>query len=88
MKDAVLLELANRWELEAKAPDCEDGSEAAKVSNAAGHAHRQAMRACADTLRSPEPGFFIVGSKSYGRRNDYLLRVGWQQVDEILSLLE
>ena len=41
-----------------------------------------------DTLRSPEPGFFIVGSKSYGRRNDYLLRVGWQQVDEILSLLE
>ena len=42
----------------------------------------------AETLRSPEPGFFIVGSKSYGRRNDYLMRVGWQQVDEILSLLE
>lgn len=41
----------------------------------------------ADTLRSPEPGFFILGSKSYGRRNDYLLNVGWQQVDEILSLL-
>ena len=52
MKDAVLLELATRWELEAKAPDCEDGSEAAKVSSAAGHAHRQALRACADTLRS------------------------------------
>ena len=52
MKDVVLLELANRWELEAKAPDCEDGSEAAEVSNAAGHAHRQALRACADNLRS------------------------------------
>ncbi|MEM1180668.1 MAG: FAD-dependent oxidoreductase [Acidobacteriota bacterium] len=41
-----------------------------------------------DTLRSPEPGFFILGSKSYGRRNDYLMRVGWQQVDEIFQLLD
>lgn len=41
-----------------------------------------------ETLRSPEPGFFILGSKSYGRRNDFLLRVGWQQVDEIFQLLD
>ena len=41
-----------------------------------------------DTLRNPEPGFFILGSKSYGRRNDYLLRVGWQQVDDVFSLLD
>lgn len=41
-----------------------------------------------ETLRSPEPGFFILGSKSYGRRNDYLMRVGWQQVDEVLELLD
>ncbi|MDA8017547.1 MAG: NAD(P)-binding protein [Thermoanaerobaculia bacterium] len=41
-----------------------------------------------ETLRSPEPGFFILGSKSYGRRGDYLLRVGWQQVDEIFQLLD
>lgn len=41
-----------------------------------------------DTLRSPEPGFFILGSKSYGRRNDYLMQVGWQQVDEIFELLD
>ena len=52
MKDAVLLELASRWEREAKTPDCEDGSDEAKVSRAASHAHRQALRACADTLRS------------------------------------
>lgn len=41
-----------------------------------------------ETLQSPEPGFFLLGSKSYGRRNDFLLRVGWQQVDEIFQLLD
>lgn len=41
-----------------------------------------------DTLRNPEPGFFILGSKSYGRRNDYLMRVGRQQVDEVFELLD
>ena len=42
----------------------------------------------ADTLKNPEPGFFILGLKSYGRRNDYLMRVGWQQVNEVFSSLE
>ena len=42
----------------------------------------------AETLKSPEPGFFILGSKSYGRRNDYLMSVGRQQVDEIFQLLD
>ena len=41
-----------------------------------------------ETLKNPEPGFFILGSKSYGRRNDYLMRVGWQQVDEVFELLD
>lgn len=41
----------------------------------------------AEALRNPEPGFFILGAKSYGRRSDYLMQVGWQQVDEVLSLL-
>ena len=41
-----------------------------------------------ETLRSPEPGFFILGSKSYGRRNDYLMQVGWQQIEEIFQLLD
>jgi hypothetical protein len=40
-----------------------------------------------ETLRNPEPGFFILGSKAYGRRNDFLMRVGWQQVDEVFQLL-
>ena len=41
----------------------------------------------AETLRNPEPGFFILGAKSYGRRTDFLMRVGWQQVDEVFQLL-
>ena len=42
----------------------------------------------ADTLANPEPNFFIVGSKSYGRNNTFLMRTGWQQVDEVFSLLQ
>lgn len=41
----------------------------------------------AETLLSPEPGFFILGSKSYGRRSDFLMRVGWEQVGEVFELL-
>lgn len=40
-----------------------------------------------DLLRSPEPNFFVLGNKSYGRRSDFLLGVGHRQVDEVLQLL-
>ena len=41
----------------------------------------------ASTLENPEPGFLILGSKSYGRNNTFLLRVGWEQVDEVFGPL-
>ncbi len=41
----------------------------------------------ADSLVNPEPNFFILGSKSYGRNNTFLMRTGWQQVDEVFSML-
>ena len=40
-----------------------------------------------ETLVSPEPGYFVLGAKSYGRRNDFLLTVGHQQIQDALSLL-
>lgn len=40
-----------------------------------------------ETLINPEPGFFVLGAKSYGRRNDFLLSVGHQQVRDALTLL-
>lgn len=51
MKDAVLLELAARWEREAAPPEAMDGSDEAKVGNAKAQATRETLRACADSLR-------------------------------------
>lgn len=41
----------------------------------------------ADSLTSPEPDFFLLGVKSYGRNPTFLLRTGWQQIDEVFGLL-
>lgn len=41
----------------------------------------------AETLLNPEPRFFILGAKSYGRNSAYLMRIGWQQVDDAFGLL-
>jgi hypothetical protein len=40
-----------------------------------------------DTLRNPEPGFFILGAKSYGRNTTFLMRTGWEQVAEVFGAL-
>lgn len=41
----------------------------------------------ADSLVNPEPGFFLMGSKSYGRNPTFLMRVGWEQVEEVFALI-
>ncbi|MBQ1095352.1 FAD-dependent oxidoreductase [Streptomyces sp. b94] len=38
-----------------------------------------------EALRNPEPHFFILGAKSYGRLNTFLLRTGYQQIDELTA---
>jgi NADPH-dependent 2,4-dienoyl-CoA reductase/sulfur reductase-like enzyme len=38
-----------------------------------------------DVLKNPEPGFFLLGSKSYGRHSTFLMRAGWQQVDDVFG---
>jgi thioredoxin reductase len=40
-----------------------------------------------ETLRTTEPSFFVIGAKSYGRNPDFLLRLGYEQVRDIASLL-
>jgi hypothetical protein len=40
-----------------------------------------------ETLTNPEPGFFILGAKSYGRNSQFLMRIGWTQVDDVMGLL-
>lgn len=41
-----------------------------------------------ETLENPEPDFYILGAKSYGRNSTFLLRVGWEQVSEVFGALE
>lgn len=52
MKDAILLELAARWDIEAETPQAEDGSPGAQIQNAVSRGQREQLRCCADTLRS------------------------------------
>ena len=40
-----------------------------------------------ETLQSPEPNFFILGSKSYGRDSRFLLQAGLEQVDIVAEHL-
>jgi hypothetical protein len=41
----------------------------------------------AAALRNPEPNFFILGAKSYGRNSAFLLRAGFEQVREVFGLI-
>ena len=40
-----------------------------------------------DMLANPEPDFFILGAKSYGRSSDFLLQTGYRQVADVLARL-
>lgn len=42
----------------------------------------------ADMLRHPEPGYFTLGMKSYGRSPNFLLRTGHEQIETVLDWLE
>jgi hypothetical protein len=39
-------------------------------------------------LCSPEPNFFVLGAKSYGRRSEFLLRSGFEQVRDVFALIQ
>jgi hypothetical protein len=40
-----------------------------------------------ETLINPEPDFYILGSKSYGRNSQFLLSVGHEQIRELFSII-
>jgi hypothetical protein len=40
-----------------------------------------------ETLINPEPNFFILGAKSYGRNPNFLIRVGIEQVRDLFRIL-
>lgn len=41
----------------------------------------------AATLGNPEPGFYILGSKSYGKGFNFLLRTGLEQIRDVFTLI-
>jgi hypothetical protein len=41
----------------------------------------------AETLVHPEPGYFALGMKSYGRTPDFLIRTGHEQIASVLQWL-
>ncbi|HKB08236.1 MAG TPA: NAD(P)-binding domain-containing protein [Candidatus Polarisedimenticolia bacterium] len=41
----------------------------------------------ADLLANPEPGFYILGAKSYGRNSTFLIRAGLEQVAAVFAAL-
>ena len=41
----------------------------------------------AQALKNPEPNFYILGMKSYGRSSNFLLRTGFEQVREVFTLI-
>ena len=59
---------------------------AALLANSGGDCLEQAGHG-PETLANPEPGFFILGAKSYGRNSQFLLSIGWQQVDDVFEAL-
>lgn len=42
----------------------------------------------ADSLVHPEPGFFILGAKSYGSRSQFLIHLGRSQIRELFRAIE
>ena len=41
----------------------------------------------AAVLRTPEPNFYILGAKSYGRNSNFLLRTGFEQIRDVFTLI-
>ena len=37
------------------------------------------------SIRQPEPGYFVLGMKSFGRDSSFLLKRGFEQVREVLG---
>jgi thioredoxin reductase len=40
-----------------------------------------------ESLKSPEPDFYVLGAKSYGRNPNFLLVLGHQQIEDVMTLL-
>ncbi len=58
------------------------GLSAQLLGDAGGNCLEQQSHGVA-VLRNPEPNFFVLGAKSYGRNSQFLMRIGYQQVTDV-----
>lgn len=40
-----------------------------------------------EVLKNPEPGFYIIGMKSYGKNSNFLLKIGYEQIRDVYKLI-
>lgn len=59
---------------------------AAALSGASGDCTRQASAGPA-ALLNPEPHFYVLGAKSYGRKSNFLLRTGLEQIRDLFTII-
>ena len=59
----------------------------AGILKQAGDDWHRVPAAGAAVLRNPEPNFFILGAKSFGRNSNFLLRNGFDQVRDVFTLI-
>lgn len=60
---------------------------AAALQGQKGHDCLKVSGGGADNLRHPEPNFYILGAKSFGRDANFLLRTGFEQVRDVFALI-
>ncbi|MCI0681708.1 MAG: NAD(P)/FAD-dependent oxidoreductase [Gemmataceae bacterium] len=60
---------------------------AAALAGSKGHDCTKQTAQGPDTLRNPEPNFYVLGAKSYGRNSNFLMRVGFEQVREAFTII-
>ncbi|RMF62048.1 MAG: monooxygenase [Calditrichaeota bacterium] len=41
----------------------------------------------AEVLKNPEPNFYVLGMKSYGKNTNFLMRVGHEQIRDVFQLI-
>lgn len=59
---------------------------AAAQSGASGDCTRQASAGPA-ALLNPEPHFYVLGAKSYGRKSNFLVRTGREQIRDLFTMI-
>ncbi len=61
---------------------------AASLTNSAGNGCATQAHRSSEILHHPEPGFFILGAKSYAKNSSFLLQIGHAQIRDLYFLLQ